>query len=654
MKKLLTLTGVLMAGLSYGQCTLSGLNSFYCASDSGSQLTATCGGSSGTVIGPGVDNSGFFDPSGLQDSIPILVLANSTTYTVDQTLLFNPDTTGGGTSVSLGDDQVSGQLAIGFSFRFFDNQYTTFQISSNGFITFGSNNDNGCCSGDFIPSTGTPNNFIAPLWNDLYPPGGGTIKYKTIGTAPERKCIVEFAGIPQCCGSSFPRYTQIHLHEGCGRIEIHTQSQPYSSGSSTQGIENSTGTLGYPTPGRNAQGWSTTDDAVAYQPTCGDTFWTYVSDGPMLMMSSDSNDCFLDSNATVTVTASGASPFAYAWSNGAATATISGVPQGTYTVTVTDDDGCYRSDDIDVYSPPFLSLNTNVVNANCESDANGAVMANPNGGVSPYSYAWSNGGSADSIGSLTQGTYTVTVSDANGCESVTSATVGFDHEDPEVDLGPDKTICPGKIALLTTTPGYAGYAWSTGDTVPNIVIQQAGTYTVTVTTSQGCTGSDEILVVEAVPEQVDLGPDKEGFGPIMVDAGSQFNQFLWSTGANTQIISVGQNGTYAVTVADSNGCSSSDDIKVKIWPTSVDELGEDEFAVFPNPASSSITLMSGSAQGAVQIRLIDMKGQMVLELNTELGAGEQYNVDVSNFPRGSYALEIRSDAVLRQSTVVLQ
>lgn len=654
MKHLLTLAGLLLAGLTYGQCTLSGLNSFYCSSDTGSQLTVSCGGSSGTILGPGVNSSGYFNPAGLQDSIPILVLSSTTTYTVDQSLPYNPDTTSGGTSVSLGDDAISGQLNIGFSFRFFDNQYTTFQISSNGFITFGTNTDNGCCSGDFIPSSQTPNNYIAHVWEDLYPPGGGSITYKTVGTAPNRKCIIEFAGIPQCCGSSYPRYSQIHLWEGCGRIEIHTQSQPYPFSASTQGIENATGSAGYATPGRNSSAWTATNDFVAFQPNCGDTFWTFVSDGPDLSMMADSNDCFSDSNASATVTATGASPFAYSWSNGQTSATITGLAQGTYTVTVTDDDGCFKEDEVDIYSPPPLGVNTNPTNANCESDENGYVLANGNGGVQPYSYSWSNGSTADSIGGLAAGTYSLTITDANGCETMTSATVGFDNEDPVVDLGPDKMICPTKIALLTTTPGYAAYAWSTGDTVPNIVVNGAGTYTVTVTTSAGCTGSDEIQVIEAVPEQVELGPNKEGLGPIQVDAGSQFTQFLWSTGFNGQILNVGQSGTYTVTVADSNGCQTNDDITVKIWPAGVEDVDAAGWIVFPNPANSVVNIMTGSSLQNSTLRLINVAGQVVFEQTTNLGARQNHALDVSGIAKGSYTLELRSDDGIRQRSVVLQ
>ena len=76
-----------------------------------------------------------------------------------------------GTAVSLGDDQVSGALPLGFNFDFYGNNYSQFYISSNGFITFSPSFNSGCCSGQFIPNAANPNNLIAAVWTDLYPPG---------------------------------------------------------------------------------------------------------------------------------------------------------------------------------------------------------------------------------------------------------------------------------------------------------------------------------------------------------------------------------------------------------------------------------------------------------------------------------------------------
>lgn len=108
-------------------------------------------------------------------------------YTLDQTGTFNPENMSfTGTPVFLGDDQVTTSLSVGFDFSFFGNAYNTFQISSNGFITFDNSFYNGCCSGQSLPNTSTPNNLIALGWTDLNPSNGGSIKYMTIGTAPKK------------------------------------------------------------------------------------------------------------------------------------------------------------------------------------------------------------------------------------------------------------------------------------------------------------------------------------------------------------------------------------------------------------------------------------------------------------------------------------
>lgn len=182
--------------------------------------------------------------------------------TVDQTGTFAPiDITATGTSVSLTDDSVSSSLSIGFDFSFYGTVYTNFWISSNGFISFASTNS-GCCTGGILPDSSDENNLIALAWEDLNPSSGGTIRYETIGVAPDRKLIVEYDAVP-FYGTSDLVTTQAHLFEGSNRIEIHSTSIP-SNGPTTQGIENANGTEGLPTPGRNSQVWSATNDYVAY------------------------------------------------------------------------------------------------------------------------------------------------------------------------------------------------------------------------------------------------------------------------------------------------------------------------------------------------------------------------------------------------------
>ncbi|MGH1336983.1 MAG: SBBP repeat-containing protein [Aureispira sp.] len=199
------------------------------------------------------------------DSIVTLNLTlGNATYEV-QARSYTPINTAGATTVTLGDDALSSALPIGFGFNFFGNIYTDFNISSNGFISFGANTSNGCCSGQVLPNVSQPNNVIALAWEDLIPPNGGQISYLTVGTAPNRILVVEFSGIEHYpSGDSVQG--QIHLYEGLNIVEVHLGSQP-QVGRHTLGIENSTGTLGYTPPNRNGVNWSiTTPEAWRFLP----------------------------------------------------------------------------------------------------------------------------------------------------------------------------------------------------------------------------------------------------------------------------------------------------------------------------------------------------------------------------------------------------
>lgn len=659
MKNLLTLAFTMLSGYAFSQCTLTGLQSFYCASDSGSQLSASCvGGGNIQIVGAGVDQNGFFHPGMAgEDSVAVSVIQGGATYTVDQSGTFNPDTTAGGTSVNLGDDQVSGDLPIGFTFRFFENNYTQFRISSNGFITFGNTTNNGCCSGDFIPDTWDPNNLIAFAWEDLDPFGVGSINYQTVGTAPNRKLIMNFVDIPHWPGPG-PNANvtaQVQLWEGCGRIEIHTTTKP-SNGVTTMGIENSTGTVGFAAPGRNSTFWSTTNDYTAFIPNCGDTFWTFVSGGPDLDAILDSNDCFGDTDGAISLTATGASPFTYAWSTGATTNAITGLAGGTYTVSATDADDCVREEEYEVFSPSSVINEMITVDAICETGPTGEIASSVSGGTPPYSYAWSNGASSASQTGVEAGQYELTVTDDNGCESVFQETLGFIYEDPIVDLGDDVTICPSSIALLVSQPGYPSYIWSNGDTNSSTIVSAAGVYAVTVTTEDGCEGADDIEVIAAVPVAVDLGPDTSGLGPLNISAAAPgLNQFLWNTGSTNDNINVAVSGTYTVTSSDSNGCTSTDNIRVDIWPASVGEIAENGgLLVYPNPASAFVNIVPAHGMADADLILMDIQGKVVLQRKANLNQGEQLMLNVSDLPSGTYLLRIVDDEYDLQRQIVIQ
>lgn len=647
-------------GFSYGisaQCTLSGLNSFYCSEDSVSTLTASCNGTP-TILGPGIVNGNEFDPSQAgTGEIEIYVLDGGPTYTIDTFQNFT-DTIGppsSATTVSLSDDAVANNLPIGFTFTFFANTYTTFNIASNGFIFFGSGSNNGCCSGQNIPSASAPNNLVAHAWEDLYPPGGGTISYYTVGTAPNRILVVDFDDVDHyCCTNYFPVFQQIHLHEGCGLIEIHTISQPFSSCCSTMGIENSNGTSAYAVTGRNSSGWTASNEMVSFTPTCGDTFYTYVSGGPDITFDIDTMDCFGDTDGEITAIASGTSPFTYDWSTGATTATITNLSNGTYTVTAADSAGCESVTEVEMESPDPLGAVLEVEDNDCEGGMAGEGTVIGTGGIPPYSYAWSNGASGATATGLATGNYSVSMTDANGCSTVLGIDVGFVNADPVVDLGDDKIICPGQSVVLLAPAGFNSYEWSDASTGTSIVVTSAGTYALTVSSSEGCEGSDTVEVVDVNPDQVDLGPDTSGLATIYVDAGSQYNSYLWNTGSTSSTLAITISGTYTVTVIDSNGCVTTDEVKVKIWPVGIQEMSVNGLMVYPNPATEFVTVRSDEYKDNVSIRVTDIMGREVINQSMNMNAGQEIKLNVSTLAPGNYTLIIGNDAFKEERVIQIQ
>ena len=184
---------------------------------------------------------------------------SDTSYTVSTGGVFAPiDASGasivGPFDVFLNDDEMSGLLPIGFTFRFYGVDYTDFNISSNGFITFEDDFNDGCCDGQFLPDPNSPNNLIAFAWEDLSPNNGGIIQYFYEGTAPNRKLVVDFIDVPHFSGGGLVT-TQIILFETTNEIEIHTTSMTGNGDPHTMGIEDATGSNAKTVPGRNAADW---------------------------------------------------------------------------------------------------------------------------------------------------------------------------------------------------------------------------------------------------------------------------------------------------------------------------------------------------------------------------------------------------------------
>ncbi len=273
-----------------------------------------------------------------------------------------------------------------------------------------------------------------------------------------------------------------------------------------------------------------------------------------------------------TATASnGTAPFTYSWSNGVSAITTSlsnannGLGVNTYSLTVTDANGCAASSSVTLTSPVALGLSLTPTSSSC-GKSNGSVVAVASGGVTNYSYAWSNATTNNTLPAVAAGTYSLTVTDANGC-TISSSTIVTDLSTLKANiLAYSNLKCNGDTngSLTVRASGGTGtltYSWSNAGIDSVINGLGAGAYAVTVTDASGCSLSTNASITQ--PTQLKLVSTaintscwggKNGQAVIVPSGGAGNYSATWSTSETGFSISNLSAGTYSVTVSDGNNC----------------------------------------------------------------------------------------------------
>ncbi|MCW3083283.1 MAG: hypothetical protein JWP12_649 [Bacteroidetes bacterium] len=316
--------------------------------------------------------------------------------------------------------------------------------------------------------------------------------------------------------------------------------------------------------------------------SCSFTFSYILNNvnGPNLTMAHTNVTCHNACNGTATVTASGgAGGYLYNWTPGNPTgdgtnAVISLCGTTTYTITVTDVAGCIRLDTATVNNPTLISPNPVVVNESCGGSCNGSITLNTTGGTPGYSYAWSPGGATTpTISGLCAGSYTVIVTDTNGCDSTLIITITAPPM-LVVTLSSTNVRCAFNCdGTATATPsggsgsGYS-YSWTNQPpaiVLPNIVNLCPNQYIVTLTDGNGCTAKDTVNITEPPPlfastSQVNASCNGvcDGIAIVTATGGTIPYGYSWSPGAISNDTASGLcAGSYNPVVTDANGCAST-------------------------------------------------------------------------------------------------
>ncbi|NVK84470.1 MAG: SprB repeat-containing protein, partial [Cytophagia bacterium] len=333
--------------------------------------------------------------------------------------------------------------------------------------------------------------------------------------------------------------------------------------------------------------------------------------------------------------AGGTGPFTYSWSNGSTSQDLSGLGPGTYSVTVTDASTCTATTMITITEPAVLAASAVATNVDCNGNASGSIDLSITGGTGPFTYSWSNGATTEDLNGLTPGTYSVTVTDANGCIVSTSATI-TEPIPLTVSTTSVNILCNGfstgsiDLTVAGGTTAYS-YLWSNGATTQDLNNLVAGTYSVTVTDANLCTATASVTIsqppaITLSTSKVDITckGDTDGSIDLSVSGGTGAYSYSWSSGETTQDLSGLAAGSYTVTVTDANGCTANSTITITEPPT-----------LMTATYTQTNVSCNGGSDANIDITVAD--GTAPISYAWSNGATSE---DLTNIPAGSYSVVI--------------
>ncbi|OFY77184.1 MAG: hypothetical protein A2275_16500, partial [Bacteroidetes bacterium RIFOXYA12_FULL_35_11] len=361
----------------------------------------------------------------------------------------------------------------------------------------------------------------------------------------------------------------------------------FGSADGSASAQASNGTLPYTynwsnsTSGANATGLiaGTYDVTVIDGNGCISVSSVTITSPTQVIVSASGTDvaCFNGTDGSVLATPSEGTPgYSFEWSNGSANSSVSNLPEGTYSVTVTDINNCTATTSVTISQPVLLDISIlATTDPSGFGASDGSATAGATGGATPYTWSWSNGTTSDVATGLSSGTYTVTVTDANGCTATTSATI-FEPGALQIQLISSTNIscngvCDGtaEISVSGGVPGYT-YLWGNGVVTPDVTGLCAGSNTVTVTDQNGYSATYSVNLTEPallsattlVISNVLCNGGTSGSAWVTATGGTTPYSYLWSNTATNDTITLLAAGGYSVVITDSHNCQYTSNVSI--------------------------------------------------------------------------------------------
>lgn len=318
-------------------------------------------------------------------------------------------------------------------------------------------------------------------------------------------------------------------------------------------------------------------------------------------------------NGSITaISSGGTAPYTYFWQPiNKTTNVVNNLAAGTYTVTVTDAKGCKITSTYTVGQPSPITISFINKNVLCFNGNTGSTAASISGGTAPYTYSWNTGAASPNISFLKAGTYTLTVTDNAGC-TASKSTVITQPKILATSIKLTNETCnylnDGTATVLISggVPAYS-YLWQPGNLVtPTINNLASGSYSVTVTDSNGCITNSGLVINEPNPltiafknkTNVSCIGGSDGFVMPTITGGTASYSYLWMPGGYTSanLLNIGA-ASYTLTITDKNNCTAQNSVTVTqpALPVSIVVSSNPTSCFGGNNGSASATAMGGSA-----------------------------------------------------------
>lgn len=388
-----------------------------------------------------------------------------------------------------------------------------------------------------------------------------------------------------------------------------------------------------------------------------DTLVVTQPDSIYFTLASDSATCFgyNDGKAYIDSISGGFTPYSYTWDANAAnqsTDTAFNLTQGTYSVVVTDNSNCSFTKTITVEEPLEIQLSETHNNITCNGETTGSIDITVTNGVLPFIYSWvgPNGytASTEDINNLASGIYSLTFSDAKGCEDTISVNI---VEPTALSLSVSSTNITCKdldngtatVTVSGATPNYT-YAWNGGTNPTNSTVSNLapGTYQVVVTDANGCQDSilsqaitepDSLLLTVDNITNISCNGGNDGTIAVSTQGGTPNYTYSWTNGGGSnEDLNNATAGTYTLTVTDVNNCTYTvtetitepTAIQINLSGTDIDCFGASTGAI-------DATVSGGTVTSSYTYAWSSSNG---FTTNTE---------DITNVEAGTYTLTVTDD-----------